>query len=278
MTVMSTTTQNNYPRKSQGDAGARITKHRSSVKSDGDLRNAYDRYFYDVPADTDALREECFRLRYQTYCVENAYELISENAGERETDIHDCQSLHSLLYHRSTGAVVGTARLILPSWEGSSLPLPVRTLCSPEIIDEFVGEVPVLQAAEISRFAISKAFRRRQEDQGSIIGGLRSMGKPDPRRNIQHISLGLMRSVLAMATGRGLTHVYAVMEPSLLRMLRRLGIRFQNLGPIVDYHGRRQPCFCVIAELLDDVETRNPEVWNVLTDVGRLWQRRADRQ
>lgn len=274
---MPNTAQNKYQKKLGHESGDRIILRPSGANDAKDLRDTYGRYFQDMPADTDELREECFHLRYQVYCLENTYEPVSKNPDERETDIHDRQSVHSLLYHRSTGAVVGTTRLILPSWEGNSLPLPIRTLCSPEVIAEFVGEVPVSQAAEISRFAISKAFRRRQEDRDSIVGGLMSMGNPDPRRNIQHISLGLMRSVLAMAVGHGLTHVFAVMEPSLLRMLRHLGIRFQHLGPLVDYHGRRQPCFCVIADLLDDVEIRNQEVWDVLTDAGRLWQRRADR-
>ena len=50
------------------------------------LKAAYDRYFRVVRAESPDQREEAFRLRYQVYCVENDYEPICENPGERETD------------------------------------------------------------------------------------------------------------------------------------------------------------------------------------------------
>jgi N-acyl amino acid synthase of PEP-CTERM/exosortase system len=60
------------------------------------------------------------------------------------------------------------------------------------------------------------------------------------------------------------------MEPALLRMLRHLGIYFESIGPVVEYHGRRQPCFSNIEELLATTWDERPDVWEVLTDGGRL--------
>lgn len=234
------------------------------------LKDVYDSYFQVVSADTEELREWGYRLRYQVYCVENAFEPISANPGERETDQYDSQSAHSLLVHRPTGTVVGTTRLILPKLNGSATPLPVQRLCSRELLNGFSDSIAAGSAAELSRFAIAKEFRRRAEDRGTIAGGLSASEGCDPRRVIPHISLGLMQSALAMATEGGITHIYAIMEPALLRMLRHLGIHFVHIGPVVDYHGRRQPCFCEIETLLATTWKKRPDVWEVLTDGGRL--------
>jgi N-acyl amino acid synthase of PEP-CTERM/exosortase system len=64
------------------------------------------------------------------------------------------------------------------------------------------------------------------------------------------------------------------MEPTLLRMLQRLGIYFENMGPVVDYHGQRQPCFCSVDDLLATTWEQRPDVWSLVTDDGRLCPQR----
>jgi N-acyl amino acid synthase of PEP-CTERM/exosortase system len=74
-----------------------------------------------------------------------------------------------------------------------------------------------------------------------------------------------------------MTHWAAVMEPALLRLLTRLGIHFNPLGPLVEYHGRRQPCWIELGVMLDRVHAERPDVWDVITEGGRLWpQPKAD--
>jgi hypothetical protein len=58
------------------------------------------------------------------------------------------------------------------------------------------------------------------------------------------------------------------MEPGLLRLLSRFGIHFAPLGPLVEYHGIRQPCIAEIRELIARVEEERPDVWEVITDRG----------
>jgi N-acyl amino acid synthase of PEP-CTERM/exosortase system len=74
-----------------------------------------------------------------------------------------------------------------------------------------------------------------------------------------------------MAARSGVTHLCAVMEPTLLRLLARLGIHFHNLGPKVQYHGMRQPCFSDLDELLARSWVERREVWELLTRDGELW-------
>src|SRR5262249_31664916 len=131
-----------------------------------------------------------------------------------------------------------------------------------------MGEVlPVGSTAEVSRFAISKLFRRQIGGEGG------SAGNPHPAlqaRLIPNLSLALILAVTRMALAHGITHVCAVMEPALLRLLHRLGIEFTPLGPPVEYHGLRQPCFAPGVDLLEQLRAARPDYWRLITDGGRF--------
>ena len=64
-----------------------------------------------------------------------------------------------------------------------------------------------------------------------------------------NITLGLMKAIAEMSIHNGITHLTAMMEPALLRLTARLGIKFTPLGKLVEYHGQRQPCFAEIKDL-----------------------------
>jgi N-acyl amino acid synthase of PEP-CTERM/exosortase system len=82
-----------------------------------------------------------------------------------------------------------------------------------------------------------------------------------------------MEGLIRMSLEREIHHLCAVMEPALLRLLARLGIHFQNIGPLVDYHGRRQPCIVELHTMLTQVRSERPEVWDILTEGGQHWER-----
>jgi N-acyl amino acid synthase of PEP-CTERM/exosortase system len=68
----------------------------------------------------------------------------------------------------------------------------------------------------------------------------------------------------------------AVMEPTLLRLLRRIGIHFIDLGPQVEYHGSRQPCYSHIDTQGVRCWLERPEIWELLTQDGTLWPLNTD--
>src|SRR5579863_9500193 len=92
------------------------------------LTGSYNSYFDIVRADTPALLDAAFRLRYQVYCVENPFENAAEHSDGRERDADDDRSIHTLLVHRRTGIVAGTARVILPIHGGLLRPLPIHRI------------------------------------------------------------------------------------------------------------------------------------------------------
>ena len=85
------------------------------------------------------------------------------------------------------------------------------------------------------------------------------------------MTLGLIEGLVRMSIELGIDYWCAVMEPILLRLLSRLGIHFENIGPRVDYHGMRQPCYQRLDRFLERVRAERPDVWEVLTDQGRHW-------
>jgi len=237
---------------------------------DPSLIDIYQRYFDVIPANTPELIEQAYRLRYEVYCVENAFENPAEHPDGLERDEFDSHSVHSLLIHRETGQVAGTVRLILPD---PRHPLPITQICSDPLLRDPIL-VPPGRTAEVSRFAVSKSFRRRATDKPIVDGGFMEPRKPDPgdRRVIPHITLGLMKAVTQMSREHGITHLCAVMEPALLRLLGRLGIQFTPVGPLVDHHGRRQPCYGPLDDILAGIYQQRPDASDVITDGGRFWK------
>ena len=73
-----------------------------------------------------------------------------------------------------------------------------------------------------------------------------------------------------MTARHGITHWCAVMEPTLLRMLDAMAIRFSPIGPPVEHHGLRQPCSCDVAETLAAMKREQPSFWDVLTCGGTV--------
>ena len=219
-------------------------------------------------ATTPELIDEVHRIRYQVYCVENEYEDPARNLGGLERDEYDAHSVHGLLVHTASKAPVGTVRLVMhkPGMRRGSL--PIHKICRhPDLLDP--DFLPLETTAEFSRFAISKAFRRRAE--GQTCAGNAEAGRQETEGLIPHISVGLITIALRLAFAHGITHVCAMMEPALLRLLSRFAIKFKPLGAQVEFHGWRQPCYTTIAGVLSEIELERHQMWERITDNGRLW-------
>ena len=205
-----------------------------------DFLSCYREHFEVVRASTPTLLDQVYRLRYQVYCVENAYEDPDRQPGGLETDIYDERSVHALLVHRGSEAVAGTVRVILPGTDQQSPPLPINIVADSEQ-RELLRRLPHSRTAELSRFAVSKEFRQRCAD-------------PEDRRMLRYITIGLIRGALEMCRDNDIQYVCAVMERSLIRLLGRLGFVFDHLGGLIEYHGARQPCVAQVNQIVSTAE------------------------
>jgi N-acyl amino acid synthase of PEP-CTERM/exosortase system len=235
---------------------------RAPIENDQDPVNRLNAHFQLVSANTQELIESAFALRYQVYCIERQFEDPSRQVDGLETDDFDRHAVHSLIFYRPRAEVIGTARLILPQARPNSL--PIQQLLKKNglnALDHFPNE----SAAEISRFAISKEYRRRSVESGSLSD---TGAKRERQGNLP--CLGLIQILLRQSVELGIEYWGAVMEPQLLRMLAQMGIRFQPIGPLVSYHGLRQPSFCHIPLMLRNLALTRPEAWAVVTNNGEL--------
>jgi N-acyl amino acid synthase of PEP-CTERM/exosortase system len=226
-----------------------------------DFTSSYDEYFMVVRATTAAHLKEAHRLRYQVYCIEHAFEDPTQQVGERETDKEDDRAVHTLLVHRRTGEAAGTVRVILPH-PGGLRPLPVERLLDAGGRRQFRA-FPASQTAEVSRFAVSKQFRRRRgEEHYADVGFAESaLAGAGERRLMPYITLGLLRGIFRICLEGRISHVAAVMEPPLIRILRRLGLEFEPLGGLVNHHGLRQPCIARLSDLIEHSRDSASLVW-----------------
>jgi N-acyl amino acid synthase of PEP-CTERM/exosortase system len=249
---------------SESRAPARRSPNSHEATQPDDLHKLYERHFTAIRAETEQLRTQFYRLRYQVYCVENPFEDPAQQDGEMEIDAFDAHSNCSLLVHRPTGLIAGGIRLILPFEAGEARQLPLWDVCSPDVLAQYARHLPVERTGEVSRNAISKQFRR-------MVATIGQGSAEDLQRIMRNLSLGLLGAVVRMAADEGITHVCAAMEAPMLRMFSRLGIHFQKLGPAVEFHGIRQPAYAEIDSLLARTWVERPDVWRLLTRDGRDW-------
>jgi N-acyl amino acid synthase of PEP-CTERM/exosortase system len=201
-----------------------------------------------VPADSPELRDCVYRLRFQVYCLERGFEDAAQYPDGREQDTDDARSMHCLLIFRPAGIVLGTVRLILPKY-GHALPVSRMVGSRWHALD-----LPVQTTAEVSRFATTKAVRRQVElcMPSSHLGAL---------RGLPLLSLGLVQAAVMMSLSRGITHVVAMMEPALLRLLARVGVEFHAIGEPIDHHGLRQPSWAILRDVITGLQQFLPEFW-----------------
>src|SRR5689334_2829882 len=222
-----------------------------------DLSKLYTRHFDVVRADTPALLDRVYELRYQVYCVENPFEDPAENPGGREIDAEDDRAAHVLLIHRESGEAAGTARVILPDRRRA---LPIQS-----VLDaggrRLFAHLPTHTVGEVSRFAVPKAFRRRRGEARYADIGINEPTAAPEQRVMPFITFGLFRGIVGVCLESGLSHMTAVMEAPLIRLLKRFGLDFHALGGLVEYHGLRQPCVARVFDLIDQVRDENGTLW-----------------
>jgi N-acyl amino acid synthase of PEP-CTERM/exosortase system len=245
-----------------------------------DVASSYNEHFEVVRADTPQQLDLAYRLRYQVYCVENPFEDPARCPDGREIDEDDHRSVHTLLIHRRSGVAAGTSRLIMPRLDDEG-PLPIQRIVGWRKLKS-VHRVPLHRIAEISRFAVSKDFRRRCGEARYPDAGFPyppSASDMAARRLFPHITFGLLGGILGICLEYDIAVLAAVMEPALLRILTRLGLNFEPIGSLVEYHGLRQPCVARVAKLIECSRDQGSALWNYLETSGctaRLGARKTE--
>ena len=134
---------------------------------------------------------------------------------------------------------------------------------------ELVKNIPRVNLAEASRFCVSKDFKRRKNEAGTLTGvepkWVDNFTEKE-RRAFPHITIGLLACLIKISSENEIYYWYAVMKTSLARFFLSLGMYFVPIGPIADYHGKRRPYIIKISELLDGVFKKDLDYWKMMSN------------
>ncbi|PLW84107.1 hypothetical protein CWI75_01785 [Kineobactrum sediminis] len=174
------------------------------------------------PQDLQAI----YRLRYRVYCEERGF-LTAENYPDNaECDAYDAHSVHFAAFDQD-GKVAAAIRLVCPGQEGG---LPYQQHCP--LFDE-VALPPATAAGEVSRLVLNQGYRT-----------------PPGGGGTGTVVMAVYRAMYRYSREHGIRYWYAAMERPLLRMLARIGVTFERIGPEVDYCGPVAP-YLLDLEALD---------------------------
>lgn len=238
--------------------------------------DVFNGYFEMVPAISDELRKEVYKLRYQVYCIENEFLNSEHYPDDLEIDDYDQHSAHYLIRHRKSGDYAATARLILPHANNPEKPFPIEVYSRIDNVD-LLKTMPRQNLAELSRFCVSKKFRQRKSEQHlvtTIDDDSVADFTQEEKRSSSHLTLALFACAIKISSENDIHYWYAVMDPALKRLVSKLGVNFVGIGPLGDYHGMRRPCVIKVDDLLDGVAKKDLNYWNMLTDNGALGKRK----
>jgi N-acyl amino acid synthase of PEP-CTERM/exosortase system len=216
----------------------------SKLREANYISSHFSSYLSPVVALSEELQHEVYKIRHNVYCEELAFEPIKENG--MEMDDFDAYSIHCLIQHVNTAQYAGTVRIVRPTEEGQLL--PIEKYCLHSINHESLNPTffDRKDVCEISRLAVPKSFRRRQMDkhEGAAVGVINQETYSETElRCFPFIAVGLYFAAAAIALESGLKHAYVMMEPRLARSMSFVGIKFEQIGPVVDYHGKRAPYY-----------------------------------
>lgn len=194
---------------------------------------------------------EAKQVRYQVYCEERGFE-----AGRNgvEQDEYDGRARHVLVRSTITGRVFGTVRAVLAPDDAGQQSFPMQRVCQDFVLPPAARS----RTAEVSRFALLR-------DRSGVSPAAAAL-----------MRLCLMQGIIRICGDVGLTHLCAMMEQTLLRLLRSSSIYFVPVGPTVEYRGTRQPAIWNVPNGLERARQENPVVWSFLTLDGELWPEIAE--
>lgn len=202
------------------------------------------RYFAVVPADSDTLLREAYRIRYRVYAEELGWEDTARFPDGIEIDEFDADAVACLLRHRPSSQLAGCVRLVMRGTDPSA-PFPFEHAMAhgghPLDTTGLAADWRA-RCGEISRIAVVAQFRRRRNERERPETDIEENRSASPERRVfPHIAMGLYLGAAAMGLQRGLESVFAIMEPKLARRLRLYGIEFEAVGEPFEHRGTRVP-------------------------------------
>nr|WP_268820250.1 PEP-CTERM/exosortase system-associated acyltransferase [Paraglaciecola sp. G1-23] len=227
----------------------------------------FSEYLGPVIAFSDLQKSESYKIRHNVYCQELKFEELKPNG--LEIDSFDSHSTHCLIKHIPSGDYAGTVRIVKSTNENQLLPIEKYCISSIDENKVHPSDFPRHEICEISRLAVPAQFRKRQTDKftGSATGVINeNIYSERELRCFPFIAVGLYLTAASVCLRLGIKHCFVMMEPRLARSLRFVGIPFDQVGPVVEYHGKRAPFYISRHQLMNSM---SPGFKSMLTNIDK---------
>lgn len=250
-----------------------------------DLGNIFKQYFEIVPAFSNALKDEVYRVRHEVYCEHLGFEPVRPDRREHDED--DDNSLHLLMRSVRTNEFIGCTRIVRPRPEDPCYQLPFEKICATALDRSIVDpmKLPRPYIAEVSRLAVIAGYRRRKGEEKSAISisddDFGTSGLP----RFPYIPIGLYLGTTELARLHGIQTLFVLTEERLASHFGKLGVKLQVIGSTVEHHGRRTPSMMSVNGIVKDIrsiirplyETISADISEALRQSKRLPENPAQR-
>lgn len=229
-----------------------------------DLGGSFKRYFEIVPALTDELRQQAYRIRHQVYCEELNYEAV--RADRLETDEYDMHSLHCLIRSVQNEKYVGCTRVVLAHEKGRSHSLPFEKLCGQTIDRSIVDPLSLVRStiAEVSRLAVISQYRLRRGEQKTPAPITDESFGTQLQPRFPYIPVGLYLGTLELARLHGVNTLFVLTEPRLAKHFAKLGVEIIQIGGEIEHRGTRVPSMMLVTSIIDGLNFIMRPLYNVI--------------
>jgi len=211
---------------------------------------AFAKDFSFVLAMSEEDKKKAYKLRHDVFIKELGYHMSTVGGKPLEADEYDATAAQCILVHKKTGQTAGCFRIVSPYSRDGRGPrkLPVEEHGQEGISHDTLHPemMPRDKICEASRLAISWQFRHQLKE--SAEEAANAMAKECPA--IRLILPSLFLAAYSLAELLGNRHLYAMMAPTLPRLLKKSGFNFIKLGDTIEFHGRRN-VFYINRDLAD---------------------------
>ncbi len=235
-----------------------------------DLGHSFKRYFEIVPAFSNVLRDEVYRIRHEVYCEDLKFEPLQRD--RRESDEYDAHSVHFLLRNVHTQEFIGCARIIFPPSKDPHHPLPFEITCADTLDRSIIDPVslPRHHIAEVSRLAVIASYRRRKGEASKAIGIADEDFGVSQSRRFPYIPISLYLGTFELARLHKIETLFILTEERLALHFIKLGFDLKFIGHPIDHHGMRVPSMMSVSGTIANIRENLQPLYRVIAgDIER---------
>ncbi len=224
-----------------------------SFPNNNDLSHSFKKYFEIVPAFSNALIDEAFRIRHQVYCEDLEFEEIRQDG--REFDEYDKYSIQLLIRSIKMDEFIGCTRLIYPKLEDPSLQLPIEKSCIDKLDKSIIDttKLPRNKIAEVSRLAVLNKYRRQRSDTHSELSVSKEDFGTEQQPRFPYIPVGLYLGTAELARLNQIETLFVLTEKRLAEHFNKLGFGLIFIGDAIHHRGERFPSMMDVSTIIKEM-------------------------